>query len=125
MTEKFINALCAKVENHIFRCTSIPAAYKEKILQLPDLMKKQTLESMKKLENRSSVLFYLVGCWSQEFVQYMKEVDAEFNKLSSEEQYQLAALELAPFQLHLFASRLLSVPGVVEKYEAFKEGLDL
>lgn len=125
MTEKFITAVCTKLENNIYRCISIPAAYKEKILPVPNLIKRQALECMKELEDHSSLLFYLTGRWSNELVDYMKEVNTEFNKLSSEERYQLAALQLAPFQLSLFASRTSSIPGIVKKYEAFKEGMDI
>ena len=125
MTEKFITAVCAKLENNIYRCISIPAAYKEKILPVPNLIKRQALECMKELEDHSSLLFYLTGRWSNELIDYMKEVNTEFNKLSSEERYQLAALQLAPFQLSLFASRTSSIPGLVKKYEAFKEGMDI
>lgn len=120
MEEKFIESLCTELENNIYNCTSIPSVYKEKILPVPNLIKRQALEVNKELEERTELLFFLVGKWTNELLDYMKEVDKVYNELSSEEKYYLSSLRLAPFQLSLYASRISSVPGIIKKYEGFK-----
>lgn len=122
MSEAFIIAICSELENNIYRTTSIDPAYKEKILPVPDLIKRQALQVKKELENHSSLLFFLTGRWLDDLVDYMKEVNTVFNTLSSEERYKLSTLQLAPFQLSLFASRITAIPGIIERYEAFRKG---
>jgi len=115
--EQFIDVICSQLDEKINREQTMPSSYKTKLKDAPDLIKAQAKAALNTIENRTGLNLLVTVWFTQQFLQYMKELDQEYAKCSPQEKTFLSQSQLAPFQISLLAKQLALTPGIIKLFD--------
>lgn len=115
--EQFIDVICSQLDEKINQEQTMPSSYMTKLKDAPKLIKAQAKASLNTIENRTGLNLLVTIWFTQQFLQYMKELDQEYTKCSSHERTIINQSQLAPFQISLLAKQLALSPGIIKLFE--------
>ena len=118
--EKYIDATCSQLNEKIQQEDNIGSDYRTKLENAPALIQAQAKASLNTAENRTGINLLVTVFFSQQFIDYMRDLDQEYSNCSSQDKMIISKKQLAPFQISLLAKQLALAPGIIKQYEDIK-----